>query len=170
MKGTWYRIVGGAFRGQRLESTDLDILAFFVANHNLDDEVLRVRRERLLAHVLDEFAELHRQALLALLFADERAPEHADALGDHAHVELVLAREVIDDVLERRVVLELEPVPERPVDAVVSALLRRDGLREAEERQCQVDEAVLVVLQFLLPIDELWAMFLASARRTMIHA
>ena len=43
-----------------------DILALLVADHHLDDEVLGVRRERLLAHELDELAELHRQALLAL--------------------------------------------------------------------------------------------------------
>ena len=43
-----------------------DILALLVADHHLDDEVLGVRRERLLAHELDELAEFQWQTLLAL--------------------------------------------------------------------------------------------------------
>ena len=105
--------------------------------------------------MLDELAELHRQPLLALLLADERAPEHADALRDHADLKLVLALEPVDDLLERRVVLELEAVPERPLGVAVLVLLRRDGLRETEERQCEVDKAVLVVLKLVLAVDEL---------------
>ena len=90
-----------------------------------------------------------------LLLGEERAPEHADALRDHADLKLVLALEPVDDLLERRVVLELEAVPERPLRVAVLVLLRRDGLREAEERQCEVDEAVLVVLELVLAVDEL---------------
>ena len=67
----------------------------------------------------------------------------------------MLALEPVDDFLERRVVLELEAVPERPLGVAVLVLLRCDGLREAEERQREVDEAVLVVLELILPVDEL---------------
>ena len=117
--------------------------------------MLSVCRDRLLADVLDEPAKFHRQPLLTLLLANERAPEHADSLRDHADVQFVLASEPVDNLLERRVVLELEAVPERPLRVAVLILLRRDGLREAEERQCEVDEAVLVVLELVLAIDEL---------------
>ena len=69
----------------------------------------------------------------------------------------MLLLEPIDNLLKRRVVLELEPVPERPLGLAVLALLRRDGLGEAEERKREVDEAVLVVLELLLAVDDLGA-------------
>ena len=45
---------------------NLNVFAFLVGDHNLDDEVLDVRRDRLLADRLHELAELERQALLTL--------------------------------------------------------------------------------------------------------
>ena len=138
-----------------MKGADLDVLKVLIHNHDLHNKVLHMWRHRLLADSLDELAEAHAEALLALLLADERAPEHADALADHADLELVLALEVVHDLLERRVVLELEAVPERPLRVSVLVLLRRDGLRETEERQCEVDKAVLVVLELVLAVDEL---------------
>ena len=67
----------------------------------------------------------------------------------------MLALEPVNDLLERRVVLELETIPERPLDVAVLVLLRRNGLREPEEGQRKVNEAVLVILQLVLAIDDL---------------
>jgi hypothetical protein len=44
----------------REHGTYLNILALRVRNHDLRNEVLDVRRDRLLAHGLDELAELER--------------------------------------------------------------------------------------------------------------
>ena len=67
----------------------------------------------------------------------------------------MLLLEPINNLLERRVVLELEAVPERPLSAAVLVLLRGDGLGEAEEGKSKIDEAVLVVFQLVLSIDNL---------------
>lgn len=76
-------------------------------------------------------------------------------MADHAYVEVVLLLEPIDDLLQRRITLELETIPKSPFDGTVLALLRRDGLGEAKEWQRQIDEAVLVWLELLLSIDDL---------------
>ena len=46
--------------------TYVHILAVFIGDHDLGDEMVDVRRDRLLANVLDKLAELHGQPLLAL--------------------------------------------------------------------------------------------------------
>lgn len=71
---------------------------------------------------------------LYLLFANKRAPEHTNSLADHANLELLLCLEPVDDLLQRRVVIELESIPERPFDLTIFALLGGDGLGETEER------------------------------------
>ena len=63
-----------------------------------------------------------------LLLPDERAPKHADALANHRHLELVLLLEPVDNLLERRVILESEAVPERPLSVAILVLLGSDGL------------------------------------------
>ena len=90
-----------------------------------------------------------------LLLADERAPEHADSLADHAHLELVLAYEPVNDLSERRVAAEFEPVPECPLDTIVLVLLGCNRLGEAEERQRDVQERIPVVVNLGLAVDEL---------------
>lgn len=67
----------------------------------------------------------------------------------------MLLLEPVDDLLERRVALDLEAVPERPLGLVVLLLGGRDGLREAEEGEGEVDEAVLVLLNVVLTVDDL---------------
>ena len=52
--------------------TYLDVLALLVGDHDLDDEVLDMRRDGLLADRLDKLAELERQPLLALHLAISR--------------------------------------------------------------------------------------------------
>ena len=90
-----------------------------------------------------------------LLLADEGTPEHADALAQHIDLKVVDLLEPVDDLPQGRIVLELNAVPERPVSVAILALGRCDGLREAEEGECQVDEPVLVRLNVLLPVDDL---------------
>ena len=63
--------------------------------------------------------------------------------------------EPVYDLLQWRIIAELEAVPERPLHVAVLVLLRRDGLGETEERQREVDEAVLVVFELGLPVDNL---------------
>lgn len=55
----------------------------------------------------------------------------------------MLLLEVIDELLERQLALDLEPVPQRPLLVVVVQLRRRYRLGEPEERQRQIDETVL---------------------------
>ena len=119
--------------------------------------MLNMRRDRFLANRRDELGKAHREPLLALLLPDERAPEHADALRDHADLQFVFIAEPVDDLAQRRVVGELEAVPQRPLRAPVLVLRRRDRLGEPEERQREVHEAVFVVFEFVLAVDDLRA-------------
>ena len=84
----------------------------------------------------------------------------------------MLLLEPIHDLSKGRVVLELESIPKSP--GRVSQLIKMsiicveerrrriylvlgggDGIRESEERQCQIDEPVLVFLQIIFAIDDL---------------
>lgn len=76
-------------------------------------------------------------------------------MADHGDVELVLLLEPRDDLLERRVVLELEAIPQRPLRRPVLILLGGYRFRETEERQGEVHEPVFVVLEPVLAIDDL---------------
>jgi hypothetical protein len=48
------------------KTTDLNILALLIRDHNFGNKMLYVRWNRLLADGLNQFAELHSQSLLAL--------------------------------------------------------------------------------------------------------
>lgn len=133
--------------------------------------MLDVRWNGLFADKFDQFAELHRQPLLALkddelwsavklinpdlLLANEGAPQHADTLADHRNVELVVGLEPVYDVLQRRVVAELETVPQRPLGRAVLELRGGDGFREAKEGEGKIDKSILVLLQLRLAVNEL---------------
>lgn len=91
----------------------------------------------------------------------------------------MLSLEPVDELLERGVARDIEVVPERPFNLAVLRetrrnkvsegseekgvggreahllLLGRDGIREAEEGKREIDEAVLVVLELVLAIDDL---------------
>ena len=114
-------------------NTYLYVFAFLIRNHDLHDEVSDVRRNGLLADVLHEVTEFHRQAFFALLLADKRAPEHADTLTDHRDLKPMVLLEPADNVRERRVVLELEAIPKSPFRRAVLLLGCKNGLREAKE-------------------------------------
>ena len=90
-----------------------------------------------------------------LLLANERAPQHADTLANHRDLQVMLLLEPVNNVLKGRVAVEGEAIPKRPLSVAVLVLRGRYGLREAKERQCQVDEAVLVVFAVRLVVDEL---------------
>lgn len=63
--------------------------------------------------------------------------------------------EVGDDVFQRRIILELETIPEGPLDRTILRLFGGDRFRKPEERKCQIDESVLVILEFVLLVDYL---------------
>jgi len=63
--------------------------------------------------------------------------------------------EVSDDVLQRRIILELETIPEGPLNGTIHRLFGGDRFRETEEWKSQINESVLVVLKFVLLVDYL---------------
>ena len=63
--------------------------------------------------------------------------------------------EVSDDVLQRRIILELETIPEGPLNGTIRRLFGGDRFRETEEWKSQINESVLVVLKFVLLVDYL---------------
>lgn len=63
--------------------------------------------------------------------------------------------EKVKELLQGRIVLQLESVPERPFRLAVLLFCRGDGLGEAKEWQGEVDETVLVIFQLVLAIDDL---------------
>ena len=63
-----------------------------------------------------------------------------------------------DELLERRVILELQPVPKGPLSVFEFVLCSSNGLRETEERQSKVDKAILEVLKLVLAINDLWSL------------
>jgi hypothetical protein len=67
----------------------------------------------------------------------------------------MLLLEPRDDLFERRVVLELEPIPQRPLRRPVLVLLGRYRFRETEEGQGEVHEPILVVIEPVLAIYDL---------------
>lgn len=66
MNGTYHRYQYDRTALYKREMTHFDVLALLVCDHDFDDEVLDVRRNRLLADTLHELAELHRETFLAL--------------------------------------------------------------------------------------------------------
>jgi len=62
---------------------------------------------------------------------------------------------VSDDVLQRRIILELETIPEGPLNGTIRRLFGGDRFREPEEWKSQIDKSVLVVLKFVLLVDYL---------------
>ena len=63
--------------------------------------------------------------------------------------------EVGDDVFQRRIILELETIPEGPLNGTIRCLFGGDRLREPEEWKCQIDESVLVIFESVLLVDYL---------------
>lgn len=67
----------------------------------------------------------------------------------------MLLLEPRDDLPERRIVLELEAIPQRPLCRPILHLLGRDRFRETEEWQGEVHKPIFVVLELGLAVNDL---------------
>jgi hypothetical protein len=67
----------------------------------------------------------------------------------------MLLLEPRDDLLEGRVILKLEPIPQRPLRRPVLVLLGRYRFRETEEGQGEVHEPIFVVIELVLAVYDL---------------
>jgi hypothetical protein len=67
----------------------------------------------------------------------------------------MLLPEPRDDLLERRVILKLEPIPQRPLRRPILVLLGRYRFRETEEGQGEVHEPIFVVIELVLAVYDL---------------
>ena len=101
---------------------------------------------------LDIAVEMKKKA--CLLLPNEGAPKHTDTLTDHRDIKFFFL-EIRNDVLEGGVVLELKAIPKRPFDWAILGLLGRNGLREREEWQSNVNETIFKILKFILAINDL---------------
>jgi len=54
-----------------------------------------------------------------LSLADEGRPKHYDTLGSHADFEVVILLEPIHDLLQSGIILELKPIPQRPLYIII---------------------------------------------------
>lgn len=63
--------------------------------------------------------------------------------------------EPLYDLLQSRVIMELEAVPERPLSGSILILRSSNRLRKTEERQRKINETVLVILEFVFCINNL---------------
>jgi hypothetical protein len=67
----------------------------------------------------------------------------------------MLLLEPRDDLPERRVILEFEPIPQRPVRRPVLVLFCLYRFRETEEWQGEIDKSIFVVLELVLSVNDL---------------
>lgn len=86
---------------------------------------------------------------------DERGPQHGNTLRNHLYFQLVVLLEPIQELLQRRIGLNLKPVPQSPLSLPILLLRRCNRLRETEEGQSQIHETVLVVLKLVLAVNQL---------------
>lgn len=112
----------------------------------------------LLAHRLDQLAQLHRILVLSLRRREEGRVQQAHARAHHRDLQAT-GLEVIDQLLQRDII-ELEAVPDLvkrhlAVGTHVLNLGAGNRLAEAKKGQGQVDEAVLVLLDVVLAVDDL---------------
>lgn len=133
-----------------------------------------MRRDWLLADVFDKLAHTHPHSVgslsvnisyvitsssvgasTRLLRGDERGPQHGNTLRNHLYFQLVVLLEPFQELLQRRIALDLKPVPQSPLSLAILLLRRRNRLRETEEGQRQIHETVLVVLKLVLAVNQL---------------
>ena len=67
----------------------------------------------------------------------------------------MIVLEPSDKLLQSRIVLELQAVPQRPFCVTKLSLRSRNRLRETEERQSEVHKSVFVFLEFVLAVNDL---------------
>ena len=71
--------------------------------------------------------------LTHLLLSNEWTPKHAHTLTNHRHLQFMILLEPIHHFLQRRIIPELETIPQRPFRLAILLLRRSYWLREAEE-------------------------------------
>lgn len=136
----------------------LHIFSVLVINANLKDYILLVRRNGLLGDSLDQLAELHGEPVGILGFGEEACIEKTDSGAQHGNAK-TLALKVVYEFLKGDI-SNLKTIP-KLVDCNIAILALVRGFRacnrfaEAKERQCKVDEAVLVLLNVGLSINNL---------------
>lgn len=102
-----------------------------------------------LRHTTHNFGHGHRHALLEFGFRLEKRIQHADALRDHRDFQLVDVFEVLEKLLECHLAIDLKSIPQSPLLVVIFLVLGALRLRECAQRQCEVDEAILVAIKSL---------------------
>lgn len=76
-------------------------------------------------------------------------------MAHHRDGKIMFLLEVGDDVFQRRIILELETIPEGPLNGTIRRLFGSDRFREPEEWKSQIDESILVILELVLLVDYL---------------
>lgn len=146
---------GRALRQRVPHVGHLHVLAAVVVAAQLEHQRAHVRLQPLARHARHHLRHGQPQPLGALGLHHEERVQHAHALRQHRDLQLVLVLEVVEELLERDLALDLEPVPERPLLVVVGVRGRGDRLREAEEGQREVDKAVLEHVERVEALGEL---------------
>ncbi len=80
----------------------------------------------------------------------------------------MLLLEPHDDILERGVILKLEPIPQRPLRRPVLVLRGRYRFRETEEGQGEIHEPIFVVIELVLSVYDLIREALGQTRYLQI--
>jgi hypothetical protein len=114
--------------------------------------------DRLLGNRGDKFAQLLSIPIRQLRLGEEGGIQETDPRTQHSDRQTLLLEAVKE--LSQRDVHDLKSIPQLveghlPVLALVHHFLTGNGLAEAKERQCQVDKAILVLLNIVLAIQHL---------------
>lgn len=125
----------------------LHILALLVVAANLKDQGTHVGGDLLLADQTHHLGHGQVHALRLLVLFQEERVQHAHVLREHRDVQLVLALKVLDELVQRQLTGQLEPIPQRPLDVVILLLGRPYRLRASAQRQGQVDKVRTELLQ-----------------------
>ena len=115
-------------------------------------------RNRLLGDCLNQLAQLETVSLLKLRWREERGVKKTDAGAQHADAQS-LGLEGIQKLLQSDV-LNLKTVPnlvqgDLAIRSLVFHLGTGNWFTETKERQCKVDETILVLLKIILAVDNL---------------
>ncbi|CCF39279.1 hypothetical protein CH063_10151 [Colletotrichum higginsianum] len=145
-------------RHLHLDVRDLNVFAVDILGNHLKNDLLLVGWDRLLGNRLYELAQLEVLAVLELGRREEAGVQQANTGAEHRNGETLLLK-VLQKLLKRDIG-HLETVPDLvQLDDAVGALefhLRASNrLAEAKEGQREVDEAVLVLFQILLAVNNL---------------
>lgn len=141
-----------------LDVRHLDIFIIQILGHHLKDDLLLVLGNWLLRDELNQLAEWEIQSFLEFGGGEEGCVQQTNARAHHGNVQAPLLK-VCNQLLESDVV-DLESVPNfieshLAVRSPVLDLWTGNRLAEAKEWQCKIDEAILVLLNVVLAINDL---------------